>query len=323
MPKPLRADKRELRLAPIEDGNPTVDIFFDEHRVWSTKLPNPHPRTGVRRIPWPDVMIPHLHGVSTVTIRRSATGEDIASQEVRFGGPGRVAITDPRGRWLAIDKWNRFGPSFDGDSSGVQDRMLASAALVAEQLGNRGYPVYIVGGTLLGAMRSGDLLPHDDDIDFAFLCRKSDPQDVSLVSFELERQLASLGYTVVRHSHAHLEIVFFTNEGGTDYYIDIFTGYYSADGLYNQPFALRGELGQELLPTKPIEVQRGRPSGSGCSRGLAGVRVRSQWRCRIRRSGWTSRDRSAAVRELLRCVQSATRVLGEDLAAGRQARRGG
>jgi hypothetical protein len=255
MPKPLRADKRELRLAPIEVGNPTVDIFFDEHRVWSTKLPKPHPRTGVRRIPWPDAMVPHLHGVSTITIRKSATGEEIASQEVRFGGPGRVAITDPRGRWLAIDKWNRFGPSFDGDSSGVQDRMLASAALVAEQLGNWGYPVYIVGGTLLGAMRSGNLLPHDDDVDLAFLCQKSDPQDVTLVSFELERQLVRLGYTVVRHSHAHLEIPFFTNDGGIDYYIDIFTGYYSADGLYNQPFALRGELAKsELLPTKDIDV---------------------------------------------------------------------
>ena len=133
--------------------------------------------------------------------------------------------------------------------------MLASAALVSEQLGNWGYPVYIVGGTLLGAMRSGNPLPHDDDIDFAFLCPKSDPQDVILVSFELERQLASLGYTVVRHSHAHLEIVFFTQDGGKDYYIDIFTGYYSADGLYNQPFALRGELAKsELLPTKELYV---------------------------------------------------------------------
>ena len=255
MPKPLRADKRELRLAPIEDGNPIVDIFFDEHRVWSIKLPKPHPRTGVRRIPWPDAMVPHLHGDSTVTIRKSATGEEIASREVRFGGPGRVAITDPRGRWLAIDKWNRFGPSFDGDSSGVQDRMLASAAVVAEHLRSWGYPVYIVGGTLLGAMRSGNLLPHDDDIDFAYLCPKSDPQDVILVSFELERQLAGLDYTVVRHSHAHLEIVFFTNDGGTDYYIDIFTGYYSADGLYNQPFALRGDLAKSaLLPTMDLDV---------------------------------------------------------------------
>ena len=28
MPKPLRADKRELRLAPIEVGNPIVDNLF-------------------------------------------------------------------------------------------------------------------------------------------------------------------------------------------------------------------------------------------------------------------------------------------------------
>ena len=255
MPKALIVDKRELRLAPIEDGNATVDIFFDEHRVWSTKLPKPHPRTGIHRIPWPAAMVPYLHGASRVTVRSSATGKDIASQEVRFGGRGRVAITDPRGRWLAIDKWNRFGPSFDGDSSGLQDRMLASAAVLAGQLHDRGYPVYIVGGTLLGAMRSGNLLPHDDDIDFAFLTPKSDPQDVTLVSFELERELSSLGYTVVRHSHAHLEIVFFTKDGGMDYYIDIFTGYYSADGLYNQPFALRGKLAKsELLPTKDLDV---------------------------------------------------------------------
>ena len=62
MPKPLRADKRELRLAPIEVGTPTVDIFFDEHRVWSTKLPQTTPAYGVRRIRWPDAMVPHLQG---------------------------------------------------------------------------------------------------------------------------------------------------------------------------------------------------------------------------------------------------------------------
>ena len=79
-----------------------------------------------------------------------------------------MAITDPRGRWLAIDKWNRFGPSFDGDSSGVQDRMLASAALVAEQLGNWGYPVYIVGEPCSGQCVQQSAA-HDDDVDSAFL----------------------------------------------------------------------------------------------------------------------------------------------------------
>ena len=253
--KPVRATRRELRLTTGESDNPTVDVFFDDHRVWSTKLPPAHARTGERRVPWPVAMAPYLRGASTLTIRNSATGADIASGEVDFGGPGRVAMIDAQGRWLAMNKWNRFGPSFEGDSSGVQGRLLASAALVAEQMQERNYPVYIVGGSLLGAMRTGALLPHDDDIDFAFWCDKTDPQDVTLVSFELQRQLESLGYTIVRHSHAHLEIVYFSDEGSTDYYIDVFIGYHSEDGLYNQPFAIRGELAEhDLVPTKMVAV---------------------------------------------------------------------
>lgn len=255
MPKALRADRRELRLASIPGRGVTVDIFFDGHRVWSTRLPKAMPRTGERRVPWPDALTPYLHGSSTVTVRSSATGEELATGEVEFGGPGRVEITDSQQRWLAVNKWDRLGPSFDGDPSGVQHRLLTAAELVAKQMEDWGYPIYIVGGTLLGAMRSGELLPHDDDIDFAFWCDKSDPQDVSLVSFELQRQLEDVGYTVVRHSHTHLELVFLAEDGSTDYYIDIFTGYHSADGLYNQPFALRGKLDlADLIPAKPISV---------------------------------------------------------------------
>ena len=254
MPKPVKADRRELRLRTVEGGNPTVDIFFDEHRIWSTKLPDPA-RSGARRVQWPDAILPYLQGRSAVVVRNSVTGEEVGSTEVNFGGSGRVAITDAQGRWLAMNKWNRLGPSFDGDASGVQGRVLAATAVLAQRLEQWGYPVYMVGGTLLGTMRSGELLPHDDDIDLAFWCSESDPQAVALITFELERQLELDGYTVVRHSHAHLEIVFFTAEGGTDCYIDIFAGYHDENGIYNQPFALRGKLPRsELLPTKPMKV---------------------------------------------------------------------
>jgi hypothetical protein len=253
MARALSGYRRELRLRTPED-NGTVDVFLDGHRVWSTRLPEPT-RAGIRRIPWPDALVPYLHGTSLVAVRSSATGEDIAAAEMHFGGRGRASVTDAQNRWLAINKWNRLGPSFSGDASGMQHRLLDAAVALADLMRDWGYPIYIVGGTLLGAMRTGELLAHDDDIDFAFWCDKTDPQDVTLLSFDLQRQLEAAGYTVVRHSHTHLEMVFFTAEGSIDYYIDVFTGYHSADGLYNQPFALRGRLAlEDLLPTRQLEV---------------------------------------------------------------------
>ncbi len=243
-----------VRLPGTDVPSGTLDVNFDGHRVWST--PVRWNLGSAIAVAWPRALRPYLRGRTYLTITSSSTGEEIAAGQVRFPGSGRVSVTDKRGRWLSINKWDRLGPTLDSDTSGaVQDRLLDNATALVARLQEWGYPVYAVGGTLLGALRNGQLMPHDDDIDLAWLSDRSSLTDVSLASYEMQRRLEADGLTVVRHSLAHLQVTYFDEDGFTDHYIDVFTGFHTEDGLYNQPFALRGELPREsLVPTSTLEV---------------------------------------------------------------------
>ncbi|WP_308493271.1 class I SAM-dependent methyltransferase [Microbacterium terrisoli] len=186
----------------------------------------------------------------------TATGRALASKSAQFDlSRRRLQITDKRGQWLAMTKWDRLGPVLGGSSDDVASRLVASGARLADDMKAWGYPLYLVGGMLLGMVRGGKLLPHDDDIDFAFLSDATDPAELGRISYEMERRLSAAGYTVVRHSLAHLELVFFDAQGQVDHYIDIFTGFFHK-GLYCQPFALRGSevTREDLVPTKDIVI---------------------------------------------------------------------
>jgi len=255
----LSATRLGLRVrVPAEQPAETVDVLFDGHRVWSTKLPEHRRNVFGRRLSWPDALRPYLRGKTTVTVRRSADDSVLASADVRFGGgaeDARVSVTDTQGRWLAMNKWNRLGPVLEGSANGVRDRLLANGRRLADLMESWGYPIYMVGGSLLGAMRNGGMLPHDDDIDFAFLSEARTDLEAGQVSYALQRKLADAGYTAIVLSLAQLQVTFFTEDGETDHYIDIFTGYHTEDGLYNQPFALRGELPREtLVPVSTMTV---------------------------------------------------------------------
>lgn len=249
----MRVDRRAVRLDPSLAGEPrTIDVLFDGRRVWSTRM-EPESRG---RIEWPDAMKPYLVGRTEVSVRDAASGDVIATREVAFrGGDGRIDLRDSTGRPLAMNKWDRLGPVFEGGAEALRERLLAHAAEIVETAEAAGFTVYIVGGSLLGYMRSGSLLPHDDDIDLAFLSPHSDPSDIALDGYRLERALVAEGHTVVRHSLAHLEIDFFDEHGHVEHYVDIFTGYFR-DGLYHQPFALRGPevVRDDLVPVQRVDV---------------------------------------------------------------------
>ncbi|MER7796942.1 methyltransferase domain-containing protein [Microbacterium sp. NPDC096154] len=233
----------------------TADVRFDGHRVWSVTIP--YAEDGVISLRWPKALRPWLDGRTRLSVHDSATGREISSADVQFGTAGtRIEVVDARGRWLAMTKWDRLGPVLEGREDDMRGRLLDSSKKLVELLEGADYPVYIVGGTLLGVIRDGGMMPHDDDVDLAFLCREDNPADIGLTSYRMERLLRAHGYTVIRHSLAHLEITFFSDEGAPDYYVDIFTGFFR-DGEYCQPFALKGpEVSPEdLLPTRPRLVE--------------------------------------------------------------------
>jgi len=251
----MKANRRVLTVSADEVGDAhVVDIRFDDHRVWSVALPEAV--DGVVELRWPRPISNRLRGRTVLSVHDTVTGRRLTSRELSFGGTTRrLEITDKRGQWLAMTKWDRLGPILEGSDSDVASRLVRSARRLADDLQSWGYPVYIVGGTLLGIVRGGELLPHDDDIDFAFLADSDDPAEIGAISYDMERRLTDTGYAVARHSLAHIELVFFDEAGQVDHYIDVFTGFFH-EGLYCQPFALRSDAvtREDLVPTVDIDV---------------------------------------------------------------------
>ncbi|MFL0410651.1 methyltransferase domain-containing protein [Microbacterium paludicola] len=252
----VRVTEESIELDPFAIRDTvTADVRFDGHRVWSVTIP--YARDGVIALRWPKALRPWLDGRTRVSVHDSANGREIGAADVHFGtSEDRIEVMDSRGRWLAMTKWDRLGPVLEGRDGDIRRQLLESSRELVTLLEAADYPVYIVGGTLLGVIRDGGMMPHDDDVDLAFLCREDNPADVGLSSYRMERLLVANGYTVIRHSLAHLEITFFSETGEPDYYVDIFTGFFR-DGDYCQPFALKGPeiVESDLLPTRPREVE--------------------------------------------------------------------
>lgn len=86
-------------------------------------------------------------------------------------------------------------------------------------------------------VRDGDLIANDDDSDLAYLSQYTNPSDIALESYGIERRLRAAHYDIVRFSTGHIQVMFPGHAMADRYYVDIFTCFQISGWFYATDFA--------------------------------------------------------------------------------------
>ncbi|WP_448003856.1 methyltransferase domain-containing protein [Agromyces bauzanensis] len=240
----VRIERRGVSLASADaSAHRVVSVHIDGRSVWSVATADAVPVAGDRRLlAWPRSIVPRLRGVARFAVVAQPSGTVLARRRLRFGAVlGRIDLHDTHGRPLSVNKWGYLTPAFGTSEEATRRRAVESARRVIQALDELGHPAFVVGGTLLGAVRHGGFLPNDDDIDLAYVSDLEHPADLALEGFSIERGLAAAGFWTLRHSAAHLQVVFRLADGTVDHYVDIFTAFFR-DGEFFEPIHIQAQL---------------------------------------------------------------------------------
>jgi hypothetical protein len=242
-PRPLigRVDDGGLVLLAVDDR--PVDVCLDGRRVWTFWTLRDTDRVGpvpgpLRRIGWPRPLARHLHGRTRLTLRDPGSSTVFLDRELSLGeGEGRIEVRNPQGVELGIDKSGKLVPTFAGRSDRDITALLDATEAVLAALQEAGLEPFLAYGTLLGAVREGQVLGHDSDADLGYVSRFTTPVDVARESFRVQRTLAEHGWTTTRYSGAAFKVLV-SPEPGVHIGLDVFGGFLDAGRLY-----LMGEIG--------------------------------------------------------------------------------
>jgi SAM-dependent methyltransferase len=251
----LTADTDRLVItgARIPSGD-ALSVLLGGRRIWTVRAPRPDD-DGVLSVPWPPALAERFTGSARLAVEHA--GREIAASTVVFEDDASdFDLSEPgTGIPLVVNKWGRIARSFEGRDAALVEHVLDEAEHLIEVLRRTvGVELFVTGGTLLGPVRNGRIMAHDDDADLAYLSAHPNPSDVMLESFRIERVLVDQGYEVVRHSNGHLQLMF---PGGTvtdRFYLDIFT-YFECNGWFYGTFHARERADRVTIhPLKPLPV---------------------------------------------------------------------
>jgi len=210
-----------------------IDVRFAGRRVWSFWVL----RDGVSTSPtshlvgWPASLRPYLDGFTELVVAEHVSGRILLESDLRLGtSADPIEVVDHTGAPLAVDAAGHLSPTFETRDADQVAPLLDSVEEllgVLHELGIQAFPAY---GTLLGAVRGGALIGHDNDADLGYVSRFTSPVDVIRESFRLQRQLTRRGYRVHRYSAAAFRVDVIEPDGFVRG-LDVFGGFFEGGSL--------------------------------------------------------------------------------------------
>ena len=238
----------------LPDSNPSempdvvLDVEIAGHRVWSFRLP----RDGTKNdlafvVHWPQQLAERLSGHAQVRVLSHADRKLWFDQEVDFDGSAQpLRIVDGAGHPLALDKDGRLRRLFTDVSADAIQGLLDAIVSVLDMLRAEGVTAFPAYGTLLGAVRDGQLIGHDHDADVTYLTEHTHPVPAMLESFRLERAMRAAGHSTQRHSAFSFMVD--VEEAGVRRGLDVFGAMIMNDTLVHLSMVVAPMRRDQILP---------------------------------------------------------------------------
>lgn len=241
-------------LAPSNEG---LGVEIGGRRVWALvpSRDGHRPADGDWLVPWPKLLRPYLNGRADVAVRTLLTGDVLFEGSVHLGdGVGVVSVVNARGKPLTVDKGNHISEMFSDVDEDVKADLVAAVARTLEFMDRNGHEAFLAFGCLLGAVRGGKLIGHDNDGDIVYLARATHPVDIMLESMAIERQFVDAGWETRRMSGADFKLRAKLT-GGKTIGIDVFTAFYLDGTLHVMPNVVTALSRDALLPQSTVELE--------------------------------------------------------------------
>ena len=253
----LEVDDERLTVSGAYAPDGIYDLLLNGRHVWSLQPARDARTSGGRaEARWPKALRDYLRGHATVALRDNARDEVVATVDHVFGGDAdaEVEVVDKDGYALILDKWGRLIRPLSEEDHGVIDELMDAVVRLLDDLRDKaGVPAFICYGTLLGAVRDGRMIGHDNDVDLAYVSEHPHPVDVIREAYRVERALLDAGWVVRRGSGARINVRLRMADRSWRF-VDVFTANW-VEGILYIPSDTGFELPREVvLPLRPLEL---------------------------------------------------------------------